>query len=283
MSGIKLKVCGMKMNTSEVASLRPDYLGFIFYEKSPRFFNSEIPVLSSGISKVGVFVNASIEEILEITNKYKLDVVQLHGEESPEFCKRLGEYFRNESIEVEVPAISEVEKPAMSPSTSLRIKSVEVPVLPVLSAVEVSAVEVSAVEVPALSAVEVPALSAVEVPALSAVEVWKVFGIKDSFNFEVLEAYENVVDKFLFDTKGKEKGGNGYTFNWEVLNEYSSTKPFVLSGGIGLEEIKELKTLLKTKLPLYAIDVNSKFETEPGLKNIDDLKELKLSLKSISD
>jgi phosphoribosylanthranilate isomerase len=267
MSGIKLKVCGMKMNTSEVASLRPDYLGFIFYEKSPRFFNSEIPVLSSGISKVGVFVNASIEEILEITNKYKLDVVQLHGEESPEFCKRLGEHFRNKSIEFEVPAISEVEKPAMSPSTSLRIKSVEVPVLPVLSAVEVSAVEVSAVEV----------------PALSAVEVWKVFGIKDSFNFEVLEAYENVVDKFLFDTKGKEKGGNGYTFNWEVLNEYSSTKPFVLSGGIGLEEIKELKTLLKTKLPLYAIDVNSKFETEPGLKNIDDLKELKLSLKSISD
>ncbi|MGK0427611.1 MAG: phosphoribosylanthranilate isomerase [Ulvibacter sp.] len=237
MSGIKLKVCGMNLNTSEVASLRPDYLGFIFYNKSQRFFNGEIPVLSSGTSKVGVFVNASTEEISEKINKYKLDVVQLHGDETPEFCKRLIEHFQNESSEIESPAL---------------------PVLPVLSGVEVSGVEVSRVE------------------------VWKVFGIRDSFNFELLEAYEDVVDKFLFDTKGKEKGGNGYTFNWEVLNEYRSKKPFILSGGIGLEEIEDLKKILNTKLPVYAIDVNSKFETEPGLKNITDLKKMKQRLKKIS-
>ena len=67
MSGIKLKVCGMNLNTSEVASLQPDYLGFIFYDKSPRYFNGEIPTLAPGISKVGVFVNASIEEISKKT------------------------------------------------------------------------------------------------------------------------------------------------------------------------------------------------------------------------
>ncbi len=97
------------------------------------------------------------------------------------------------------------------------------------------------------------------------------------------EAYEDVVDKFLFDTKGKEKGGNGYTFNWEVLNEYPSKKPFVLSGGIGLGEIEDLKKILNTKLPVHAIDVNSKFETEPGLKNIDDLNEMINWLKTVND
>ena len=228
MSEIKLKVCGMKLNTSEVASLQTDYLGFIFYDKSPRFFSGEIPSLPPGISKVGVFVNATIEEISEKINKYKLDVVQLHGEETPKFCKRLRELFRKESITVEVPAL----------------------IGPCLPA--------------------------------GRVEVWKVFGIKDSFNFKVLEAYEDVVDKFLFDTKGKEKGGNGYTFNWKVLNKYPSKKPFVLSGGIGLEEIEDLKKILLTKLPVYAIDVNSKFETEPGLKNIDDLHKMIDWLKTVS-
>ena len=82
------------------------------------------------------------------------------------------------------------------------------------------------------------------------------------------------VAKFLFDTKGKEKGGNGYTFDWSVLQDYPSQKPFILSGGIGLEEIAAVNELKKTTLPLAGIDVNSKFEDEPGLKNIDLLKSL---------
>ena len=203
----------MNLNTSEVALLQPDYLGFIFYDKSPRFFKGEMPDLAPGVSKVGVFVNATIEEISEKTDKYKLDVVQLHGDETPEFCKTLSEHFRNEAIEM---------------------------------------------------------------------EIWKVFGIKESFDYKVLEAYEDVVGKFLFDTKGKEKGGNGYTFNWEVLNKYPSEKPFVLSGGIGLGEIEDLKTIFNTKLPVHTIDVNSKFETEPGLKNIDDLNEMINWLKIVN-
>jgi len=125
---------------------------------------------------------------------------------------------------------------------------------------------------------EIPSAEPVEVRCAEPVEVWKVFGIKDAFDFSVLEAYEPVVDKFLFDTKGKEKGGNGYAFDWSVLKEYPSKKPFILSGGIGQEEIEKLRELSKTDLPLYGIDVNSKFEIEPGLKDVERLRRFKEDL-----
>ena len=69
-------------NINEIASLQPDYLGFIFYEKSPRNFEDNIPNLPQSIKKVGVFVNASLEQIEEKVIHYKLDLIQLHGEES---------------------------------------------------------------------------------------------------------------------------------------------------------------------------------------------------------
>lgn len=205
MNRVKLKICGMKHNLEEVSALQPDYLGFIFYDRSPRFFEADSNPLLQTITSVGVFVNASIEEISEKVKTYKLDVIQLHGEETPAFCSQLKEK-TNEK------------------------------------------------------------------------EIWKVFSIKDSFDFSELKAYENVVDKFLFDTKGKEKGGNGYKFDWSVLINYNSKKPFILSGGIGLEDIPALKNLLKTDLPIYAIDVNSKFEISPGLKNTIKLKKLQNEL-----
>ena len=208
-----LKICGMKHNIAEVAELQPDYLGFIFYDKSPRFFYGDIPSLPPGIKKVGVFVDASLEEILEKIKKYDLNVVQLHGDESEDFCEQLNE-----------------------------------------------------------------GLDCTRLDKGGTIEIWKVFSIKDKFNFDVLKPFENVVDKFLFDTKGKDKGGNGYTFNWKILKNYPSKKPFILSGGIGLEEIAELKEFLKTDLPIHAIDVNSKFEMEPGLKNIEALKKIKNEL-----
>ena len=88
---VQIKICGMKFheNISEIASLQPDYLGFIFYEKSPRNFEYTIPTLDKSIQKVGVFVNASLEEILEKITQYELDLIQLHGNESPEFCHLL--------------------------------------------------------------------------------------------------------------------------------------------------------------------------------------------------
>ena len=188
----KIKICGMKYseNILEVSQLLPDYLGFIFYEKSSRFFDGEIPEISESVKKVGVFVNATLEEIKSKIKKYDLDLIQLHGNETPEFCSNL----KQESI-----------------------------------------------------------------------EIIKVFSVDDDFDFKILEAYENVCDYFLFDTKGKLHGGNGFTFNWQILEKYKSKKPLFLSGGIGIEEIAKIKTL---NLPIFAIDVNSKFEMEPGLKNV---------------
>src|SRR5690554_4355427 len=88
---MKIKVCGMKYleNISEVAHLGPDYLGFIFWEPSPRFFDDNMGDIPESIKKVGVFVDADREEVLETINKYNLQAVQLHGTESPEFCRKL--------------------------------------------------------------------------------------------------------------------------------------------------------------------------------------------------
>lgn len=207
---MKLKVCGMKYqdNILEVAQLQPDYIGFIFYRKSPRFFDEAIPKLPKAIKKVGVFVNATIEDIIEKTKKYNLDAIQLHGYESPEFCYKC----HTELVEASHP-----------------------------------------------------------------IEIIKVFSILDYFNFDCLKPYETVCDYYLFDTKGKLPGGNGYTFNWEVLKDYPSSKPFFLSGGIGLEETENVLSFLRREESkyCYAIDINSKFDIEPGLKNTELLKKFK--------
>lgn len=195
-------------NILKTAQLQPDFMGFIFYEKSPRFYSEEaIPEINS-VQKVGVFVNASEGEIIEITIKYGLNLVQLHGNESPDFCKNLKEKFLENNLEV---------------------------------------------------------------------QIIKAFSVDENFDFGVLKTYEESTDYFLFDTKGKLYGGNGTVFNWQILKNYTLKKPYFLSGGIGISEIKQLKTFLKTPESKYcsAIDVNSKFEIEPGLKDIKTLKEFK--------
>ena len=197
-------------NISEVAKLQPDYMGFIFYEKTPRYFEAKMPEISSAIKKTGVFVDEEINIILDRIKEHDLSAIQLHGEESAAFCAEL----KTLLIETEV-------------------------------------------------------------------EIIKVFSIKDDFDFERLKEYETVVDFFLFDTKGKNKGGNGITFNWEVLKDYRSKKPFFLSGGIGAEEVEAIQKLQAyfeengEENLLYAIDVNSKFEEEAGCKNVEKLKEFR--------
>ncbi len=198
---MKLKVCGMKYrdNILKVAALKPDYMGFIFYEKSLRFMCEDIPVLPNDIKKVGVFVDASIEKIKEMREKFNLNAVQLHGHESPEFCQKL----RNEHI-----------------------------------------------------------------------EIIKVFSVENEFDFSKLKVYEPHVSYFLFDTKGPNPGGNGYSFDWTILQNYNSNTPYFLSGGIGLEDIEALNHFQKSAAAqqCYAIDVNSKFETKPAYKDSIKLK-----------
>jgi phosphoribosylanthranilate isomerase len=102
------------------------------------------------------------------------------------------------------------------------------------------------------------------------VEVWKVFSVDSDFDFDKTLPYEDIADFFLFDTKGKEHGGNGIAFDWNVLDRYNGQTPFLLSGGIGPENIADASNIRHPKL--YGIDVNSRFEIEPGLKNIEKLK-----------
>ena len=194
----------MNKNTSEVASLNPDYLGFIFWEPSKRSFEGDMPSIPHRIKKVGVFVDATMEIIAEKVDTYGLLMVQLHGNESPAFCDTLKE-------------------------------------------------------------------------RLPHIKIIKVFSIKDNFDFAILRHFEDVCDFYLFDTKGKLPGGNGYAFDWRVLKNYQSTKPYFLSGGIGTNAMESIKEFSKRPEARYrhAIDINSRFEIEPGLKDIKKLRQFK--------
>ncbi|WP_323789431.1 phosphoribosylanthranilate isomerase [Psychroserpens sp.] len=204
---MKLKVCGMKNkdNILNVAKLNPDFMGFIFYKNSSRYFNGTIPELPENIKKIGVFVDATFDYIKGIVHKHNLQGVQLHGNESPELCKQLQDLNCT---------------------------------------------------------------------------VIKVFSIKDTFDFNTLDPYEDVCDFYLFDTKGKQPGGNGFTFDWSVLKNYASIKPFLLSGGIGPSELDNLLSFLKRPEAYFchALDLNSKFETNLGIKNTEKLKAFKKEL-----
>ena len=188
-------------NIIEIALLEPDYLGFIFYEKSPRNFETQIPNLSKSITKVGVFVNASLEEILEKVTQFQLDLIQLHGDESPEFCNLLQQ---------------------------------------------------------------------------NKLKVIKAFSIDNQFNFNILNNYNAFCDYFLFDTKGTNYGGNGHVFDWSILKKYQLNKPYFLSGGIGIENLDQVKTFLTAAYSknCIAIDCNSKLEITAGLKSTDKVKQL---------
>ena len=201
MSGLKLKVCGMREadNIAALRTLAPDYMGMIFWPESLRYVTTPIPATDEPFERVGVFVDAQERKIKEAIETHQLDLLQLHGKESPESCAQLEQ---------------------MRP-------------------------------------------------------VIKAFSVGPSFDFQQLEAYENGCSYFLFDTRGPLPGGNGKGFDWTLLEDYPSKKPFFLSGGIGPESIAAIKKLQNTPLPLHAIDVNSKFETAAGVKNIPLLQQFK--------
>ena len=203
MNGLKLKVCGMKFaaNIAAIATLQPDYLGFIFYYKSPRFISDVsaelIKYIPSEIKTVGVFVDEDLEIVKKKVNLYQLKAVQLHGDESPQYCTELKTTFNN-------------------------------------------------------------------------LEVIKAFGVSNDFDFAVLDSYAAVVDYFLFDTKTQAHGGSGKTFDWKILDDYKLDKPYFLSGGIDLEHAASIAGIEDSRL--YALDINSRFEVEPGLKDTDKIK-----------
>lgn len=199
---MKIKVCGMKnaVNIRELIKLRPDYIGFIFYRKSERYIGNDfyMDILSEippEVKRVGVFVNETFDILVKEYNRFKLDYVQLHGNEPAEYCSEL--------------------------------KMINIHVI-------------------------------------------KAFGINDEFDFSVINEYKNACDYFLFDTKSDGYGGTGKKFNWEILKKYNNVKPVFLSGGIGLEDSEQIKK--QDFINIHAIDINSRFEIEPGIKDIFKLK-----------
>lgn len=203
---MKIKICGMRSpeNIMALSHLEPDYMGFIFWEHSKRWVKALTPDLPKSIKKTGIFVDAPRGNILKIAKQHQLQALQLHGDESPDFCQKL---------------------------------------------------------------------------QASGLEIIKAFAVGEDFDFSILQTYESVCDYFLFDTKGKLPGGNGSRFDWSLLQNYSTSKPFFLSGGIGPGDQRAIASIIALNLPLYAIDINSKFEIEPGIKNIEIIKQFKATLK----
>lgn len=211
---MKVKVCGMREadnireverlqvgdGTSEMA-LGIDLMGFIFWPKSKRYVAEPPSYLPSHVKKVGVFVDASLEDIRQHIQDYQLDFVQLHGHESPAFAQAL--------------------KPTM---------------------------------------------------------IIKAFNIATAEDFLQTKPYEGIADYFLFDTKAQLPGGTGLQFDWSILSHYDGTTPFILSGGIGPDDADRLKAFLTSQsTPLTSkcigIDLNSRFELAPALKDVNRLKD----------
>jgi len=209
---LRIKVCGMKFaeNIAEVATLEPDFLGFIFVSSSSRYVADildprQLRALPLHIKRVGVFVNETSEIILRLAAQYGLDLVQLHGEETPEQCA-----------------------------------------------------EIQATGLP----------------------VMKAFPVGETFDFATLMPYVSSCTYFLFDTKTDLRGGSGHTFDWRLLENYPLSVPYFLAGGIELSHVPQLQAL---QLPgLFAVDLNSRFEKAPGLKNVDLLCEMFLALRNRS-
>lgn len=191
-----VKVCGMRdaENIRQLETLGIDWMGMIFWPKSKRYVSMPPVYLPQHVRKVGVFVDASLDAIRQHVEDYQLDIVQLHGQESPEMLK------------------------VLKPLTLI-----------------------------------------------------KAFNIATPEDLQKTEPYEGLADYFLFDTKGKSVGGNGKKFDWSVLDSYQGETPFLLSGGIGSEDAQDVKTFHHPKC--IGIDLNSRFETEPGLKDITKLKQ----------
>lgn len=203
---VRVKVCGMTDATQvrQLDEMGVEFAGFIFYPRSPRYVHKhmtaeDIRKIRSRINKVGVFVNAGVDEVLNTVDKCGLYLVQLHGDESPKVCEKIADY----------------------------------------------------------------------------ITVVKAFRLADDDNvLWKIKDYQDIVDMFLFDTEGVGYGGTGKKFNWDMLKGLNIRKPFFLSGGItpgDAEALKEFQQQAVAK-DLFAIDINSKFELVPGVKDMEKVK-----------
>jgi len=202
---MRVKVCGMTQldQVDELADAGATFAGFIFYPKSPRYVFKHMTTTQirkeNNINKVGVFVNATVEEVLHMVDECRLHMVQLHGDESPKYCEKIADY----------------------------------------------------------------------------VSVVKAFRLSDNDSVPwIIRPYMDVCDMFMFDTMGSGYGGTGKKFDWSVLKGQTIGKPFFLSGGIEEGDEEKLKAFAAEPVAkaLFAIDINSRFEISPGIKDLKKVK-----------
>ncbi|MCT2560708.1 phosphoribosylanthranilate isomerase [Chryseobacterium herbae] len=207
----KLKVCGLTRpnQIEELISMKVDFLGFIFYEKSPRYVLNHLKpediVKIKHQGKTGVFVNEEIGRIVQIAEQAGLNLIQLHGNESEDFIIEL-----RQKLQPDIKIIKVIRIGNNDQETREKVES-------------------------------------------------------------TINSHHSIVDFFLFDTDGKAFGGTGQQFDWTLLNEFDIPLPYLLSGGISEENIEDI-SLLNQKP--FAIDINSKFEIEPGNKDLEKIKKL---------
>lgn len=206
-------------NIRDISALRVDMIGLIFYPPSPRYvqqFSSGagiIPDYAPDMGKtplrVGVFVDDMPQNIVTRVYNYKLDYIQLHGNEPRETLENL--------------------RATIDPDINPKIK--------IIKAISVSSAE----------------------------------------DIKIYKEYVGAADLFLFDTKCKTVGGSGEQFDWQVLQAYDGDVPFLLSGGIGPDDAERIKNFHHPKC--IGIDLNSKFEIEPALKDVEKLKQFLVKVK----
>lgn len=207
----KLKVCGLTKldQIQELISMKTDFLGFIFYKKSPRYVLNHLELKDiakiNHPGKTGVFVNEDIDNIIRISENAALNLIQLHGDENEDFILEL-----KQKLHPDVKIIKVIRIGSNDEETRKKIE--------------------------------------------------------EKINSERL-----MVNYFLFDTDSQAFGGTGKQFDWTLLDEMEIPLPYFLSGGISEENIENI-SLLKQKP--FAIDINSKFEIEPGNKDIEKIKKL---------
>ncbi len=214
-----IKVCGMREgeNIRQVAELGVNWIGMIFWDKSPRNVTmipthagiipdrSSLSPLTSHLSprRVGVFVDEMAQNIITRVVNYKLDLVQLHGHETPTLIRNL--------------------RHTLDPDIRPGIQFI------------------------------------------------KAISVESRNDIAAYKDYADCVDYFLFDTKCPTVGGSGSQFDWSVLDAYDGDVPFLLSGGIGPDDAARVSDFHHPKC--IGIDLNSRFETEPGVKDITKLKQ----------
>ena len=193
-----IKVCGMREpeNIRAVEQTNIDWMGFIFWPRSSRFVSAPPSYLPKKAKRVGVFVDAGTDDIRQHTSDYGLDLIQLHGHESPDDLRSLRSVFRSD-------------------------------------------------------------------PPL----IIKAFSIAEPTDLDRTALYEGIADYFLFDTKTPLPGGSGMKFDWTVLTGYRGQTPFILSGGIAPDDVQRIHSFKHEKLA--GIDLNSRFETAPALKDTE--------------